>query len=92
VSDGESESVQKSDEDFGKPNNDLPNQEKNLFIDGKYELYVHKRPIKNAWLDLWERGYRKLAQMPEHLRMKTNNTSLFKMSNYGVANKNVVVH
>jgi len=35
-----------------KPNNDLPNQENNqdteLFMDGKQELYVHKGRIKEV--------------------------------------------
>jgi len=26
-----------------------------LFIDGKYELQIHKRQIKNSWSDLLER-------------------------------------
>jgi len=33
--------------------------------------------------------YRKLAQMPEHVEMKTNNRSLFEMSNYGVMSENL---
>jgi len=43
---------------FGKPNSDLPFKKRintELFFDGKYELYIHKRRIRNSWPDLLER-------------------------------------
>jgi len=49
----ESESVSKSAEDLNNPIKKRINTE--LFINGKYELYIHKRQIKNSWSDLLDR-------------------------------------
>jgi len=53
--DAERESVWKSDEDFANPIVTFPIKKRintKLFIDGKHELYIHKRQIKNSWWDL----------------------------------------
>jgi len=63
-----------------KPNNDdPPKQEMNQYWTIKYgnqKLYIHKGQIKK-WSDLLKESEQKLAQMPEHVEMKTNNGSLF---------------
>jgi len=43
-----------------------------LFIDGKHELYIHKRRIKNSWLDLLERVIVETSVQMSNVGMKTH--------------------
>jgi len=46
-------------EDLANPMMTFPIKKRintDLFIDGKHELYIHKRLIKNSRSDLFERG------------------------------------
>jgi len=47
-----------------------------LFIDGKRELYIHKRKIKNFYSDLLERVVATSVQM-SNVRMNTHKTAAY---------------
>jgi len=42
------------------------------FIDGKHELYIQKRQIKNSWLDLSERVVTTSEHICHNVGMKTH--------------------
>jgi len=85
----ESKSVWKSDEDLANPIMTFPIKKRKLFIDGKHEIYKHKRWIKNSWLDLLEKEIQTAGSNARNVGMKTNNGRLFEMRNYNMANKNL---
>jgi len=58
-----------------------------LLIDGKHELYIHERRIKNSRLDFLGRVVETSVQMSK--RGNTQNASLFEIRNYiAVMNEN----
>jgi len=70
-----------------KPNNDLPNQEKNQYWTVYWwemgALFTQEADLTS------EREVVKTAQIPECVGTKTSNGSLFEMRNWDVVNENL---
>jgi len=66
-------------EDLANPITTFPIKKRinnDLFIDGKHELYIHKRRIKNSWSDLLERVVTTSVQM-SNMGMKRHKMAAF---------------